>query len=147
MTIEPAKNIEVIRPLLEEWGNEEVGESFGVQTNLEFAMAEMTQWIEEPGSDVLVATHEEPVGFIALFTAPSFLGKQLFAVEKYWYVHPRANCGLQLLVEAQAWAREHDCSHLMMSASKIAGSMYQKVCRFYERSGFVLVESSFIKEV
>jgi GNAT superfamily N-acetyltransferase len=147
MQIEPIRNIEVIRPLLDEWSNEADGEQFGVMADPDYAMAEMTKWIEQPGSDVLVAIHEEPVGFLALFIAPSSVGAQTIAVEKYWYVHPRASCGVQLLDAAQVWAKDQGCRHLMMSASKLAGNMYAKVCRFYERRGFELVESSFIKEV
>lgn len=155
MKIESVKNVEIIRPLMEEWKKEEASDSFGITGSLEYALKEMTLWIEQVGSDVLVAwdREDEAVGFLALFEAPSMFGGGNIAVEKYWYVCPKSRensleqCGLHLVERAEVWARDRECTHLVMTASKVAGQLFDKVCRFYECVGFALVESSFVKEV
>lgn len=148
MRVAPTKNIEEIRPLMESWAKESDADSFGIETDVDYAVAEMTKWIEQSESDVLVADDGEPVGFLALFVTSSILAGQRVAAEKYWYVRSdHRRCGMLLLARAKDWAREHNCTHLLMTASRLAGSMFDKVSRFYVKQGFEHIESSFIKEV
>jgi GNAT superfamily N-acetyltransferase len=100
-------------------------------------------------SDVLVLMDgDEPVGLLGIFATNSFLGRQLMALEKYWYVmRSKRLAGYMLINAAQEWAKEHRCSHLIMSASRLASGMHDKVCKFYRSRGFKDFETSFIIEV
>jgi hypothetical protein len=98
---------------------------------------------------VLVAEKEEVIiGLFALFAVDSYLGNQKIAVEKYWYVSDNTClAGPRLYLAAVNWAREHGCSHLITSGSKMASDRHDSICQFLESSGAKHFETSYIYEL
>lgn len=142
-------NAEVLRPILEDWHKEQNGQVFGLSVNVEDVICDLKCLINAERSDVIVAKDGDlPVGFLAIFKTPSFLGPQMMAIEKYWYVSPSSRtAGILLFNEGKKWTKEHGCSHFITSASNLASDKYEKICRFYRSRKMRLFETSFIIEV
>lgn len=143
------KDIELLRPIGESWMKEQRGADFGIEIDLDFIMGQLTNWMNQRYSDVIVLMDgDEPVGLLVIFAADSFLGSQLMALERFYYVIPGCRTGTRLLrEEAIIWAKLHNCSHLIYSASALARKDYQRLCTLYEHAGFRLFESSFVMRV
>jgi len=148
MKIVETKDITTIRPLYDAWLAIANGEEFGL--DLDPVVADTNaQTIIESGGSLLVAYDEDdsPVGFFALSPMPSAFGRQLLAVETMWFALPNAQkAGLALLKEARLWAEENGCSHLMISGSRLASDLHDKVCSFCERIGAKQFETVYLME-
>lgn len=144
-----AGGLEVLKHVLDAWEGEHNGQDFGLEVSRLSVMADLKSLIDNPNADLIVLTEEGAVmGFLGIFISKSFLSNQLMAVEKYWYVLPEKRlCGYMLLHAAKKWAKEHNCSHLIMSASNLASDKHDKVCKFYEHQELKLFETSYIREV
>jgi len=149
MRIDHTQDVSVIVPLGEHWLAECCASDFGIKTSMANIVKDLENWIElATGTIILAYDGVELVGFMPVFAVPSFLGPQLFALEKYWYASQGHHAaGPMMLAEARRWAKENNCSHLIMSASNIASNMHDKCCMFYDRVGLKLFETSYICEV
>ena len=149
MKLEYVTDIEVFRPLGELWMQQHNGDEFGIDITVEDVMADAKEVLASGAGVVIGAKDDDEwVGFMLVFTTECFLGLQMIAVEKYWFAKPNAlKAAPLMLIKARAWAREEGCSHLIMSASNLASNKHDKVCRFYERKGLRLFETSYICEV
>lgn len=147
MRIEHGQNLDEIRPVGEQWLKEQNASDFGLKVDFETIVKDLEGWLEGEGTILVAMDGVQPVGFLAVFALPSYLGPQKIALEKYWYTMTgHHTAGPRLLCEALKWAKEHGCSHLIMSASNLASNMHDQVCEFYQRMGFKPFESSFICE-
>lgn len=107
-----------------------------------------TYLLEQPLCTVIVAQLEETcelVGFIALLGGGSPLDEAHAVCEELaWWVEPDARgagrVGARLLDAAEAWARAHGLKWLKMVAPH-----QSRVGRFYERRGYVPVETAYSK--
>ena len=93
-------------------------------------------------SAVLVAGDDVAlVGMLGLFCFPHPFSGALVATETFWWVDPahRGRDGIRLLEAGLAWAVAHDATAIFMIAPNA------KVARFYERRGFVAVETSYVR--
>jgi GNAT superfamily N-acetyltransferase len=74
------------------------------------------------------------------------LGDELIAEEHFWYIRPRWRgiSSIRMLKEAERWAKEKGCACLILSASRMAGNVFDGVCRLYERMGGLEFEKSYI---
>lgn len=148
MRIEYVTNIEVFRPLGELWMEQHAGERFGLDITVQDVMDDAKLVLEAGGVCIGANLNGEWVGFMLVFVCESFMGKQDFAVEKYWYAKPNAKmAGPLMLKAARLWAKNAGASHLIMSASNLASAMHDKVCEFYEKAGLKKFETSYIIEV
>lgn len=140
---------EKIRPLLDEWYKEQEGTVFGMDMNIDVYIKDMNTWVGNLGGTILVAIENSALmGFMALIIVPSEFGNQTWAIEKGWYVRPRSkSSAIKLYRKAEIWCKEKGCSHLIMTASRGASSLHDKVCKFYERMGMKQFETSYIKEI
>lgn len=140
-------DVEKLRSLGERWFREHRARKYGIDVSVDDILADGKVWMEHEDAAVIVALDgDEPVGFLALFATESFLGKQRFAIEKYWYA--TSGVAIKMLMrEAKNWAKEHGCSHLLMVASHIASDKYRKVIDLYHHLGMKLFETTFICEV
>lgn len=145
--IEREYDAEVLRPLLAEWEKEHHGDAFGLDMDMQTYIDDMNKWVAELGGVILTAAKERLVGFLTLVIVPSEFGKQMWALEKGWYSLPRERAGLGLYREAEKWAKEKGCSHLLMTAAHNASALHDKVCRFYARMNMKPFQTTYIKEI
>ena len=145
MIIEQCKTVEDLRPLADEWLSELNAEEFGLETDIEVVKADLEWWLDGEGV-VLVAKEDDAIlGMLAVFAVPSYLGRQKIALEKYWYCRNGSHfAGPKLYMEAIKWSKEHGCSHLITSGSKMASDRHDSICNFLEKSGAQHFETSYI---
>jgi lysylphosphatidylglycerol synthetase-like protein (DUF2156 family) len=145
MKIEQCHNIEELRPLAESWASELSADEYGLDVDLDIVKADLESWLKGEGTVLVAREGDEIVALFAVFAVPSYLGKQKIALEKYWYAKRGSHyAGPRLYLEALAWAREHNCSHLITSGSKMASDRHDSICRFLERAGAQHFETSYI---
>lgn len=148
MRIEYVTNIEVFRPLGELWMQQQNADRFGLDITADDVLADARTVLATGGVCIGANLNGEWVGFMLVFVCKSFMGKQNFAIEKYWFAKPNAKmAGPLMLKAALVWAQNAGASHLIMSASNLASEMHDKVCEFYEKAGLKRFETSFITEV
>jgi GNAT superfamily N-acetyltransferase len=122
----------------------------GVKLDYDVIMSDMALWMESDDADMIgLFDGDDLVGVLAIFSVPSYLGRQVFAAEKYWYVTPSCRTGSKLLLDAaKKWAKDHGASHLISSASCLMGDeIHERLGRFYRSRGFELFETMYITEV
>ena len=149
MRIVESKDAAEIRPLYDAWLSISKGVEFGLDIDVDFT-DENLQKILVTGGSLLVAYDDEdkPVGFFAISPIQSFFGRQMIAMEAMWFCLPNAHrAGPALLKEARQWSKEHGCSHLMISGSRLASDMHDSVCHFCERVGGKHFETVYLMEV
>ena len=131
------------------WFEECNGETVGVNVSKQIFLESLQELIDGDTDELLVLEDEEPIGLLGLTTFKSPLGNQIVANEHYWYVvpHRRGLASLRLIKEAEKWARERGCSHLIMSASNLASDLHDSVCSIYERLGMTKFETSYIRSI
>lgn len=138
-----------LAPVFQSWRstcNNIDGLSLDYHTHIKDLMA----MVVEEDSDLYVLEDDTGVyGYMGLKTFNSPLGNQRIASEHYWYVVPekRGVSALRFIPLARKWAREKGCSHLIMTASTLAGDLHDKVCKMYERFDMEKFETSYIKRV
>lgn len=143
--IEYLNNIEPIVPLMKEWEKIAAGNDCNYEVSFETVYEDLRATLQAIEGTILASSRDgEYTGFMVLLKMPSILGKQSIGVEKYWY---GKRDGVALFKEAEKWCRENGCSHLVMCASRLASELHDKVCRFYEKMGMRLYESTYIMEV
>jgi hypothetical protein len=141
ITVEYSRDPRVLGGLAEKWLRESQTARFGLNASVSAAMDDLKGWLDKrDGTIILARKRGEPCGFLAVFRIKSFLSDDFVALEKYWYGHPM----LRLLKEARKWARTNGCTHLIASASHLASSRYDGICRLYERLGLEKFETSYI---
>lgn len=145
--------LEVLKAVFDAWEAENNGEDFGIAVSRLSVRADIQSLMDSPDADLLVLNDEGAItGFLGIFKVRNFLNDQFVAIEKYWYVLPESrkhgfNSGYLLKRKAEEWAKQHKCTHLIMSASNLASDKHDKVCRLYEHWGMRLFETSYIIEV
>jgi len=149
MRIEHTKDIQVLRPLAEHWLSECNAYDLGLVVSMADIQKDLEDWMGTfPGTIILVYDGVELVGFMPVFAVKCFLGPQTIVIEKYWYASKSHHvAGPMMFVEACRWAKENKCSHLLMSASNLASGMHDKCCKFYERMGMKVFETSYVMEI
>jgi hypothetical protein len=148
MLIEQCQNIEELIPLGSEWLEEITADAYGLDVDLSVILADLEQWLNGEGAVLVAKVDDEIVAMFALFAVPSYLGNQKIALEKYWYAREGHHfAGPKLYIEALNWAREHGCSHIITSGSKMASDRHDSICAFLEKTGAQHFETSYIYEL
>lgn len=100
--------------------------------------------------DLLILRSDKgrPLGFMGVIGYPSATCGTVLAQEHLFYVLPEhRSFGAKALIRAaEQWAKGHECRGLLLTASKLANPRHDRVERLYERLGFELFETTFIKE-
>jgi len=153
MNIETANSvtqIESIRPLAIEWKAMSQQNKFGLEVDVDVFLSSLADMIFNDNSDLLMLMDGiEVVGIMGVMKFKSPFGKEQVANEHYLFVKKGHSIsgGSRLIGEAGRWAKEHGCSHLILSASNVASRLHDKVCNLYERLGLSKFETSYIKEI
>ena len=143
------QNPELLAPLVKRWAREAHGEPLGVQVDPAMVMGDVAAMVASPSADMLgLIADGLCVGMLGLQRFRSPTGGQWMANEHYFYVAKeyRGVAAVRLLKSAWDWARQHGCSHLLISASYLAGDG-DRVSKLYERLGAKPFERTFIAEV
>lgn len=136
-------------PLLVLWKRECNAEAFGLTVDIGKMLQEMRGMVSHPECALLVMEEDGRVaGFMGLIVFVNPFGNERILNEHYWYVAPEfRGKGYRFLKEAERWAREKGCSHLMLNASRLASGLHDKVCRLYEAFGMERYESTYLKKI
>jgi len=144
------EDMERLRPIAEDWANTASDNEFGVDVDADSHLSDLRGLICGSTSGLIVLLKEnQPVGYIGLKVMQNPIGHQLIANEHYWYVLPeyRGMGSMKMLKAAMLWAKLHNCSHIILNASRLASEMHDKVCLLYDKLGMKLFETSYIKEI
>lgn len=140
---------EALRPLAEAWEKECNGEKFKINLDIEVFLRGLQGLIGGEQSTLLVLYRDEPVGLMGVRVFNSPIGNQRIANEHLYFVLPeeRGLSSIRLIRAAEQWAREKNCSHLILNASTLASDLHDKVCRLYGRMGLAKFETSYIRNL
>ena len=149
MRIDESQNAAAVCPLLEQWHEIQHGEVFGLDVSVAATEADLQARLDLGDGTLLVAWDGiELVGFFAVFKAKSSLSDQQLAVEIFWFAKPNHHsAGPALYHRAKVWAKDHGCTHLVVSGSHLASDLHDKVCAFCERLGMQAFETSYIGRI
>jgi hypothetical protein len=139
-------DFESLRTLARSWLDEYSANQHGLEIDIDIVLSDLQAWNDLGNSAVMMLNKTE--GILAITAVDSFIGRQRMAVVKYWYVLPECRTQSHLLLEeAKRWSKDHDCTHMIISASTVEQDKYDRLCRFYTRQGMKLFETSFLCEV
>jgi GNAT superfamily N-acetyltransferase len=83
-------------------------------------------------------------GMLGGMAYPDIYSGVMTASEMFWYVRDgHRGQGIKLYRAFEEWARERECKVIRMV--HLADVMPEKVARFYEKVGFVMIETHFSK--
>lgn len=97
--------------------------------------------IQDPNSVVLLY---EDKGMIAGRVVPFLFGPQLVAAEIGWWVEPehrKSGTGKVLIKAFEDWAEDQGCEIVIMA------SLSEELEKFYEKTGYKIVERMYMKEL
>ena len=109
-------------------------------------LAELARALLETDRGVIFVAdvHGAVVGFLALHAFPHPMSGALTANELVWWVNPEARgVGVALLRRGEAWAKAIGATCLQM----VAPAQATDVQAFYERAGFVPVETMYSRRI
>lgn len=148
--IEQIKTVEQLEQyyyILEEWKLECNWNNFKLNVNSDKGKRDFIRIINNNNFCLLgLIVDNKRVGVLGLTTFTSAFSDDKIANEHYWYVlKDYRKYSLFLLYEAEKWARENECSHLIVNASYLASDLTSKVIEVYKKRNFKEFEASFIK--
>ena len=151
MNVTKATNVEQVRHVVLEWGQECNTDAFGMTTDMDSYLANMRDLIVGDDTELLLLISDKGrvVGYMGVMMFFSPVGKQKWVAEHHLYIMAdhRGSGALRLMIAAKDWAKEHGCTHLIMTASKLASDLHDKVCAFYKGVGMTHFETSYIQEI
>ena len=140
----------LLLPVIYTWRDSCSGIEMDIDMDEATYVGGLQKLVEGEESDLYILEDDKGVyGYMGMTTFNSPLGRQKIANEHHWYVIPekRGVSALRFIPLAQKWAREKECSHLIMSASNLASELHDNVCEIYKRFGMKKFETSYIKRV
>lgn len=140
-------NPRCLQAIIRAWIAESNCQQMDIDLDESVYYGDLEKLIINTDSDLLVLQNDDGIiGFMGLRVFNSPLGRQKIANEHYWYVLPRYRgmASLRFIKAAQKWAKEKDCSHLMMNASAMASGLHDKVCRVYELFNMKKFETTYL---
>uniref|UniRef100_A0A6H1ZL20 Putative acetyltransferase n=1 Tax=viral metagenome TaxID=1070528 RepID=A0A6H1ZL20_9ZZZZ len=85
-------------------------------------------------------------GMLGAIKYPDPNSGEMTATEMFWWVDPEyRGKGNRLLTEYEKWANENDCSRAIMV--HLSDIMPEKLKAFYNRKGYIEMETHFVKEI
>ena len=149
MRIEESQSAAAVRPLLEQWLAICHGDRFGIAISVAGVEKDLQARLDF-GDGVLLLGYDglELVGFFAVFSTKSSLSEQQVAVETFWFAVPNKRmAGYILFNAAKRWAKQKGCTHLLVSASRLASDLHDKVAQFCEKAGMRAFETTYVMEI
>jgi len=141
----------VLAPIVDEWLSETNADKFGLEIDKDKAIQDLRSLVLSSEAELfLLVIDERVVGFSGVIIYENALTDHKIANEHYWFVLPKYRKGknpMRLLRAIEKWAKDNECSHMIMNASNLASDNHDKVVRIYERLGYSLFETSLIKRI
>jgi hypothetical protein len=140
-------DIDALWHIASAWSKEGLFDSFGLSVAVDIHLDDLARLINSPDCDLIVAWEgETPIGYMGIVKFKSPIGTETIASEHYWYILPqyRGRAALQFIRAAKSWAREQGCSHLQMTASRLASELHDQTCRIYEALRMKHFETTYI---
>lgn len=91
---------------------------------------------------------DEVVGVLGAVLHPCLFSGEVVATEAFWFVDPNhrgGTAGVRMFLEFMAWGIHVGATRLQ--AGKIAGSMGEELEAFYQKHGFVKLETLYVKNL
>lgn len=139
--------IEGLKEVALEWKGSCNGKDFGIELVPETFFSHLNDMIIDVDKELfLLLKKDRVIGFMGAVIFQSPLGNQDICQEHFWYCggNHRGRGTMLLLKAIKEWAKERGCSHLIMNASCLASNLHDRLCRFYEKIGFLRFETSYI---
>lgn len=92
-------------------------------------------------------TDDKIVGTIGMLMIMSPFTGEIVAEETFWFVESdhRGTAGVRLFAEAEAWAKALGCNTMKVGYLNSLGA--EKLHAFYERRGFTVLQTQFMKKL
>jgi GNAT superfamily N-acetyltransferase len=89
------------------------------------------------------------VGTIGVTLTMSLFDGKVIADESFWFVapHHRGTAGVRLFVEMKKWAKEHGAQRILMGKMLYINPENDKVGLFYERQGFMKLQTQYALDI
>lgn len=142
------EEIERLFPVIKTWVEECSSNEFGIEMDVADYINEVYKLIHLDDCDLLVMeVGGRIIGLMGITCYKSPIGSQKIANAHYWYTLPEhRGKGISFIFEARKWARERDCTHLILNASNM-NQLHDKVCQIYQRIGMSRFETAFIEKL
>ena len=137
-----------LKPLIIEWAKEINGDDFDMNIDPNCILADIERLVVSRDADVLLLVHDdEPIGYLGIIISRSPTNGARIANEHHWFVSKahRGVAAIRLLKAARQWGKDRGCSHIILTASKLASNLHNRTCKLYERLGMQLFETSYIE--
>jgi len=135
-------------PILVRWGEEYKLEKYGLSFRHDKAFSLLVNIITDENSDLIVLEKDNVIcGFIAVESFESPIGNETICEESLLYILPehRGIAGKMLINAATDWGKNKGCDLFKINVAKLASDKYEKTCKLYEKLGFDIIESTYIK--
>ncbi|MFO1434580.1 MAG: GNAT family N-acetyltransferase [Candidatus Competibacteraceae bacterium] len=143
----PTDDINILRPLAEEWAKEVRAAEYDFPTDVGIGLDFMRGLMTRSDGDVLVLMDGEKVcGCMGLMYRPNHVGPGMIANESLFYLTQSARSGggaVELIQAARKVALSKGCNFFFLNASRMAGDA-DRSRKLYERMGFKHIESSYM---
>jgi len=147
--IEYNDEIVELSAIIAEWYEEYNGDDFNIEVDIPTFASSLQRLIDDEDCVLLAMMNDDKV--VGIFGVEMFnnpLNGDKVANEHFWYVlHEYRGRGIKLIRSAIKWAKDNNCSHIMLNASMLASDLHDKTCMLYEKIGAKKIETSYIKEI
>ena len=152
MEVKPFKDdVERLSPLIKTWRAESNAGDFGMEIDSDRLLGHAEFLRDCPDAELLVMESKEGrvLGVMGLVVVPNIIERGQIVNEHIWYVLPehRSKASLVLIKKAESWGRDKECSHFIINASKLISDLHDRMCLLYNRLGFRLFETTYIRKL
>lgn len=152
MIIKPFKDdVERLSPLIETWRKESNASGFGMEIDSDRLLGHAEFLRDCPDTELLIMESKEGrvLGVMGLVVVPNIIESGQILNEHIWYVLPqhRSKASLGFIKDAESWGKDNDCGHFMITASKMISDLHDRMCLLYNRLGFKLFETIYIRKL
>jgi GNAT superfamily N-acetyltransferase len=123
------------------------GFSRHVKVDVDYATGVWMKWLEN-GTGIVFALKKDDrlIGGLGAIKVPDIHCGLLTAIEIFWFTNPEDRGeGLRLLDAYEKWAKISGCKRVAII--HLADSFPEVLSRIYERRGYELIESHYMREV
>ena len=142
--IKPGKieDVKAVVPLIAEF-TEEILNDYGMGMDPEVALKAFEHFV---AGSFLLWYKGKPVGVFAGAEIKNHLTKERIFSEQIWFLSkPHRRAGIKLLKYAEDWCRAQGYTSLIMT--HMQNSNASKIKAFYERSGYMPIETHYLKKI
>lgn len=106
--------------------------------------------VNSDNMDVLALMDGDAHGFMGIVAFDCPVTGRRMSQEHFFYIEPehrRYETARMLIAEAEKWSKDNGCEALLITASSMAYSDFERVGKLYKRMGYDPYERTYIKEI